>query len=290
MPNDNKPAGQSKGMPSILGDISPPFSAPASVTGVANEFNNLHTSWKNNQTPETNTQILKSVQPVVDTALTMYAGVDHSPSIRSQAKLLALKALNSYSPERGNVRNHLLSQLQSLRRMSAKEQNIISIPEQVGLDFQRISQAENELQDSLGREPTEGELADYTNLSRRRIQKIKSFNQPLAEGVVSSPTEEGTSGGDIGSKIPGDRRADDAWLDFVYGDLGPTDKLIMDMTLGRNGKRKAATQDIARRLNITPGAVSQRAAKIQEMLDKRYTYGGFRSSNAKRHDKRQDRR
>jgi Mn-dependent DtxR family transcriptional regulator len=61
-------------------------------------------------------------------------------------------------------------------------------------------------------------------------------------------------------------------LDFVYGDLSPTDKLIMDMTLGRNGRRTAATQDIARRLNITPGAVSQRAAKIQQMIDQRYQH------------------
>jgi len=51
--------------------------------------------------------------------------------------------------------------------------------------------------------------------------------------------------------------------------------LIMDMTLGRNGKRRTPTQEIARKLGITPGAVSQRAAKIQTMLDKRYTQGGF---------------
>jgi len=274
MPEAQTNTSAKKGMPSILGDIPPPFSAPP-VTGVSKDFDALYTDWKANQTPETNTKILQAVQPVIDTALTSYAGAAHSPSVRSQAKLMALKALGTYSPERGNVRNHLLSQMQSLRRVAAKDQNIIGLPEQVGLDFQHITQAENELQDSLGREPTEDELADYTNLSRRRIQKIRAFHQPISEGAVSRINEEGDVSGDISSSVPGARRADDAWLDFVYGDLGPTDKLIMDMTLGRNGKRRAATQDIARRLNITPGAVSQRAAKIQAMLDKRYTYGGF---------------
>jgi hypothetical protein len=49
----------------------------------------------------------------------------------------------------------------------------------------------------------------------------------------------------------------------------------MDMTLGRNGRRRTSTQDIAKKLRVSPGAVSQRAAKIQDMLDKRYQYGGF---------------
>lgn len=263
------------GMPSILGDVAPPFSAPRPVTGVSGDFDNLYTTWKTNQTPETNTKILAAVQPVIDSALTSYAGQEHSPTLRSKAKLMALKALNTYEPNRGNVRTHLLSQLQSLRRASAKEQNIISIPEQVGLDFQKLTAAENELRDQYGRDPTDDELADYTNLSRRRLQKIRAFNQPLAEGTVSKIVDEDSNGGDVASDVPGRTRALDAWIDFVYDDLGPTDKLIMDMTLGRNGKKRTPTQDIAKKLRLTPGAISQRAAKIQTMIDKRLRHGGF---------------
>lgn len=271
MANNNT---QKSGMPSILGDVDPPFSKQRPITGVSPDFDNLYQSWKQNQTPETNTQILKAVQPVIDNALSSYVGTTHSPTMRSRAKLMALKALGTYDPQRGNVRTHLISQLQSLRRASAQEQNIISIPEQVGLDFQHISTAENELRDRHGRDPTDDELADYTSLSKKRIQKIRGFNQPLAEGTVSRIVDEDSSGGDVASSIPNNNRAADAWMDFVYDDLGPTDKLIMDMTLGRNGKRRASTQDIARRLGLTSGAVSQRAAKIQAMLDKRIT-GGF---------------
>lgn len=267
----NKP----KGMPSILGDVAPPFSGPKPITGVSSDFDQLYTAWKKNQTPESNTQILAAVQPVIDSALSSYAGAGHSPTMRSRARMMALKALGTYEPNKGNVRTHLLSQLQSLRRAAAKEQNIISIPEQVGLDFQKLTSAENELRDQYGRDPTDDELADYTNLSRRRLQKIRKFNQPLAEGTVSRIVDEDSTGGDVASSIPGRTSAADAWMDFVYDDLGPTDKLIMDMTLGRNGKRRASTQEIANRLRLTPGAISQRAAKIQAMLDKRLQHGGF---------------
>ena len=267
-PNTNK------GMPSILGDISPPFSANKPA-GVGPDFDSAYTQWQQNKTPDTNTALLKTLQPVIDTAVMSYAGNNANPTLRSKARLMALKALDTYDPARGNVRTHLLSQMQSLRRASAQSQNIIAIPEQVGLDYSHLSDAEKELQDELSRDPTDEELAKKTGLSARRIQKIRAFNQPLAEGLTTAVTDEAGMNNDVASTIPGATRAEDAWFNFVYDDLTPTDKLVADLALGRHGRRRVSTQEIARRLNITPGAVSQRAAKIQAMLDKRHTYGGF---------------
>lgn len=261
------------GMPSILGEVPAPFSAPSKITGVAGDFDTTFDEWKKTQTPATNTKILGTVQPVIETALSSYVGQSATPAIRSRAKLMALKALNTFDPAAGNVRTHLLSQLQSLRRLSAQEQNIIGIPEQVGLDYQKLSEAENELRDRLSRDPSDDEVADATGLSIRRIKKIRAFNQPIAEGstIIETGDDYADAGG-IASNVPGQTNAQDAWLDFVYGDLSPTDKLIMDMTLGRNGRRKTSTQDIAKKLNISPGAVSQRAAKIQNMLNQQRAF------------------
>jgi RNA polymerase primary sigma factor len=261
-----------KGMPSIMGDVEPPFSAQTRVTGVADDFPDFHAQWLKNKTPETNTQLLQRVQPVIDTAVSSYGGAAVSPVLKSRARLMALKAMDTYDPKLGNVRTHLLSQLQGIRRLSAQEQNIIAIPEQVGLDYQKLHAAENELRDSLSRDPSDDELADATGLSVRRVRKVRAFNQPVATGSTVTETADENYDGEIASTIPNQNQSADAWLEFVYGDLTPTDKLIMDMTLGRNGRRPAATQDIARRLNITPGAVSQRAAKIQALIDKRYEH------------------
>lgn len=264
-----------RGMPSILGDVAPPFSQTKLPTGVSENFDTVYSQWQKQRTPTSNTQLLSTVQPVIDTAVASYAGNNQSPTIKSRAKLMALKAMESYDPKRGNVRTHLLSQLQSLRRLSAQEQNIISIPEQVGLDFQNLTESENELRDRLSRDPTDAELADHTGLSTRRIKKIRAFHQPIPESATMQENDDEMSDGGVASLVPGANRAENAWLNFVYDDLSPTDQLIMDMTLGRNGKKKTSTKDIASKLNITPGAVSQRAAKIQAMLDKRHTQGGF---------------
>lgn len=262
-----------KGMPSILESeqIDPPYSAKK-VQGVPDNFNDMHAQWMKNRTPEMNTQILEAIQPVIDTAVQSYVGPNANQTARTQAKLMALRALETYDPTKGNVRTHLLSQMQSLRRYAAQQQNIIDIPEQVGLDYQSLSEAENALRDKLGRAPTDDELADETGLSKRRIKKIRSFNQPVSEGMTHNETEDGGSDGTVASTIPGTDHGLDAWLDFVYDDLSSTDKLIMDMTLGRNGRKQASVQEIAKELNISPSAVSQRASKIQEMIDKRHQY------------------
>lgn len=266
-------AKQQKGMSSILGDVAPPFSTQSRY-GAAPEFDDLFDTWRKTPSPEINTKLLGTVQPIIDTAVNSYAGQSASPTLKNKARLMALKALGTYDPQKGNVKTHLLSQLQSLRRAAAQEQNIIGIPEQVGLDFQRLSAAENELRDSLSRDPSDDELADMTGLSTRRIKKIRAFNQPISEGMTAmqSGDSEDDTNTEIASTLPNYTKHTDAWLDFVHGDLSPTDKLIMDMTLGRNGRRRTSTQDIARRLNITPGAVSQRAAKIQQMIDQRHLH------------------
>jgi DNA-directed RNA polymerase specialized sigma subunit len=137
-----------------------------------------------------------------------------------------------------------------------------------------LNDAENELLDNFGRPPTDVELADMTGLSTRRIKKIRAFNQPISEGMTAAHTggSDDNTNTEIASVLPNYTRHTDAWLDFVHDDLSPTDQLIMDMTLGRNGRRRVSTQEIANKLRITPGAVSQRAAKIQDMIDQRYKH------------------
>lgn len=266
-----------KSYASIMDDennqITAPYSGKPKIKGVPDDFDDIYRQWSTNRAPDTNTQILDAVQPVIDTAIQSYVGQNANQSIKTQAKLLALQALDSYDPRRGNIRTHLLTQLQRLRRIAAEQQNIIDIPEQVGLDHNTITEAKNELFDRLGREPTDDELADHTGLSKKRIGKLRQFNQPVAEGMTYNENAgDDDYGGDVASNIPGSDPGFGAWLDFVYDDLSPIDKLIMDMSLGRNGRKKMSTQEVARTLNISPSAVSQRASKIQTLLDKRHEY------------------
>ena len=231
------------------------------------EFEPAYTAWKAAPSPGTNSALLSAVRPVIDSAITSYGGASiGSPTFRSRARLAALNAFGTYDPTKGTLRTHLLSQMQGLRRQAAQEQNIISIPEAVALNRKHLDEAENNLRDELGREPSDAELADRTGLSFARIGQLRQFNQPLAEGMTQVEDDEGDIFEPASQSL---KQEDRAWENFVYADLGNVDRAVMDHLLGRNGRARLSVSQIAHRLGVTPGAVSQRAAKIQQLLDMR---------------------
>jgi DNA-directed RNA polymerase specialized sigma subunit len=183
---------------------------------------------------------------------------------------MAIKAFDSYDPARGSLQSHLLSHLRRLQRTGAQEAQIISLPEQVALDRRHLDEAEEELRYTLGRDPSDMEVADQTGLSMKRIKYIRQAGPATSTGQAEAAHETGEM---PASDIPGFDRGRRAWEDFVYADLSPTDQLIFDLTLGRNGRRAMPVGDIARRLGITPSAVSQRTQKIQRLLDERFDLG-----------------
>lgn len=60
---------------------------------------------------------------------------------------------------------------------------------------------------------------------------------------------------------------DREYYDYVYKSVSPTDQKIMEWSSGFNkGNKILSNNDIATKLRISPPAVSQRRAKIQDML------------------------
>lgn len=224
-------------------------------------------AWKANPSPTTSSSLLTAVKPILDTTLRQYSGGNPSPTLKSQAKVLALNAFKTYDPTRGRLRTHLYSHMQGLQRLNARENNIISIPERVALDYGHLQDATAELRDRLGREPSNAEISDHTGLSPKRLAYIRQSNVPVSEGAATQIDAEGDQA-DPAVNIPG-RNDNRAWEDFVYYDLGETDKVIMDYVLGRHGMPKLQVNQIASKIGVTPSAISQRTMKIQKLLDMR---------------------
>jgi DNA-directed RNA polymerase specialized sigma subunit len=234
------------------------------------EFAPHYQAWKADANPRTAGALVNALQPVLDTAVRTYGGGTPSPTLKSRAKLMALEAAGRYDPQRAKLRTHLLVHLQGLRRYAAREQQIVSVPERVALDLHRMRISTGELTDKLGREPTDQELSDHTGLSRKRIGYVRGARGALAESQL---TREGEGGEEVFQPAVVQTHNDHAWTELVYSDLGPQDQLILEHSLGLHGRRVLPKQHIAKKLNLSPGAVSQRAARIQAMLDKREELG-----------------
>ncbi len=230
-------------------------------------------TWRADPSPKNSSALLQATAPVLDSALRSYGGSNPSPTLKSRAKLMALDAMKTYDPTRAKLRTHLMVQLQGLRRHSARESQMVSLPERVGLDMHRLSQAENELRDELSRDPSDTELMEHTGLSLKRLQHIRQAKPAYAEGFIHSRTASEENPGGMDPAVMAGAGDDAAWNEFVYHDVDPTDQLIMEHTLGLHGKPVLPKQEIARRAGISPAAISQRAARLQEKLNQRETAG-----------------
>jgi hypothetical protein len=83
---------------------------------------------------------------------------------------------------------------------------------------------------------------------------------------LADQDEEGGAGGGFDPAVEGPDRSM-LRAQFLYHDLDPHDQVILEYGLGLNGSPKLPAAQIARRLRISPGAVSQRASRIQQQLD-----------------------
>jgi DNA-directed RNA polymerase specialized sigma subunit len=257
-------------------DPTLPFASSGSGGQLEKDIADTFNAWKAGDSPTTRGALLRQVNPIIDTALYSYGGTAGS-SIKGQAKMLALNAFKSYDPSRGTMKTHLLSQLQGLRRTAAKSQQIISIPERVALNRGHLTETTDRLRDELGRDPSDMELAAKTGLSLKRINYIRQAKPGTNTGSIFD--EEG----DVYSPpslVPGNTDRTDAWAEMVYYDLSNIDRKIMEHTLGMRGASVMSNGELAASLGVTPGAVSQRKAKIQQLLDEQFEIDPFGGGNA----------
>jgi len=219
--------------------------------------------WTAKPTPDNMAAVLRSLDSTINAEVQRYSGP--KPILRGKARTLAVKAVKTYTPQQGaQLRSWVVTQLQPLARYS-QQLRPIKIPEDVvrrGAELHRLS---GELADQLGREPTLIELADETGLSTKRIQKIRDQMMP----VVS---ESGLAIRDpaAGPDLPGTTESDAVGNaeSMVLASLDARDRQIHAWKTGRGGV-ELSNQEIARRLGISPAAVSQRsqaiALKIRDM-------------------------
>ena len=236
------------------------------------DFEPDFTAWKATPNPHQATLLLGRLQPTIDKAISAHVG-NSDPIIRSRAKQLTLQAVKTYDPMKAKLSTHLFNQLQGLKRIYRKQNQIISVPERISLGQGQLLTADAELQERLGRDPTSNEIADYTGLSLRRIKQIRTApSNAMPEGYYDGlDTEEG--GGGFSPAVVGPPTG--AYLELVHGDLDIANRFIMEATLGLHGRERLSNQQIAAKLGLTPGAVSQRKAMIQRMVDEQQESGIF---------------
>ena len=246
-------------------EFTPP-KPPGSLEEGLPAYHDSYASWSADPSPENTTTLLQHMEPIMGTAISRYAGKD-DPLIRSRARRMTLDAFRTFDPSRGvRLTTHVMNHLQGLRRASRQQQQFLRVPERAAMEQAYMQRMEAELQETLGRDPSTTELADYSGLPLPKIARLRKYTPGAAESSLSDDTA-------ITNPLdPYDREMRIAEL--LHSELTERDQKIMEWSLGMYGTPKLSNLEIASRLGVTPGAVSQRKSLLQKRLDAMHTFLG----------------
>lgn len=213
--------------------------------------------WKRHKQPRLTSYILKKLQPSIQSAITSYSGTSASQMTIPAAKI-TLQALQAYDPKKGaSVSTHVFHALKRLNRIGAARQNIVHIPQNARLLYGSVCREQALLQDKLGRQPTIQELADKTGISQKKLKSIFQSQTTVSQ----SSTQNLYQGKDA---VGVSDLTDSDYIKYVYDASDPVNKKIIQWSTGLFGRKPISSTQIARKLRMTPSAISQRKTKIQQ--------------------------
>lgn len=217
-------------------------------------------NWLNNQDSGSTQRILKQIKPAVESALHTYVP-DQEAQYRIKATRFALDSLRGYDPKKNVAPStYVFTQLRRLSRIKRQRDNLIHIPQSQIYAKLQLDKAIQNFRDKYDRDPSDQQLADAMHISKKKLAKImdsiggRITNDSANVNAVTGQSNFSTS-----------NVTDDDYFDYVYRSVSPQDQLIMQYTAGK-GKPMLSNNQIAQKLKLSPGAVSQRKAKINQML------------------------
>ena len=233
-----------------------PWTPTTDVEGLAPSSTDTWRRWKAAPTPHNLSAVLATVKPVIASAASRFPGA--SPElVQSEGRRLAIQAAQSFDPEAGTSFNtHVFNHLRPIGRFAQKVTRAISVPREKGREISGFVKFNRDFLEDNGREPSDHEIRDHLGISNKKLQALRNGEfYEFAEGQTENPMEVD----------PGESRLS-RWTDLVYHDLPDRDRLIMDHSLGRNGREQLDANQIAAKMKIDPSYVRKRTLVIANRI------------------------
>lgn len=212
---------------------------------------------------EGQSKFLTDIDKTIDKAINAYAAGDKS--YKTQARMMALDAVKSYNPKAGaSIDTYIYGQLRRLQRLSAQRGNLTRLSENVAQQRSVVARAIRELTADLGEDPTTEQIATKTGLSRKRVDALMNYKPIVPDSTAMSPE------GDSLAANKNEAKMRELYTDVIYNDLDNTDKRIYEWATGYGKGEKLPGVEIARRLGISPAAVSKRYSGIVKKFNQDY--------------------
>lgn len=222
------------------------------------EPEDLWKEWKKRPTPDSLSHVVGAFDGLANSAISGNKSVNQS-LLKSKARLLTVDAIKSYDPSQGTkLSTHVYNHLRPLNRSAKDMTEIAPMSRYYGEEAAKMIGMIKGFTEQNGREPDDMEIRDSLGISNRRLEKLNK--------IVKYEVPESQLVGDVEQEDDEDSSRLNLWTDYVYNDLGSTDRKILDMKLGRNGHPVHSNDQIATKLNLSPVDISNRSGKIAKSI------------------------
>ncbi len=222
-----------------------------------------------------------------------YSGYGLSLSdLISEGNIGLMHAVERFDPEKGGKLSTYGAWWikQSIKRALANQSKTIRLPIHMVDKIARMRRISSSLAESLGREPTDDELAQELGLPRQKIAMLKqaaqrptSLDAPINDGDA---TEYGEIISDESASNPLDALADKnlyGEIDGLLSILNERERRIIDERFGLNGLKPMLLEDVGREFGVSRERIRQlqnsalakmRKALLKKDKPKTRPYGG----------------
>jgi hypothetical protein len=197
--------------------------------------------WRQNPNPQDFKWLHESHQPLIFRAQERNLRSTTLPkaAVRSDGLRKYITALQTWNPSKGAFSTHLNYVMQHNNRYLTKYQNVGKIPaeraEMIGLMQNRLAH----LRETLGREPSNAELADDMKTSMGEVAELSRKMQKLTPRTVETLRRELRR--DLNAEAPGGEVHLESspvldHLIFLHGSLSPEQQVVLEHTFEGFGK------------------------------------------------------
>jgi RNA polymerase nonessential primary-like sigma factor len=200
--------------------------------------------------------LMTSLKPVIANFARNVASTNLPKSaIEAEIKFQTIKAIKSFDPNKGvKLSTHINSRLPGTYRLIYEHQNIGRISEPDNIKVGTFKSAQQRLEQKFGRDATTAELADDLGWDMGQVSKV---NRLIRKDIAVSDFDFG--------KFEQNKAAD--LLHYVYHELDPTEKIVLEHTTGVGGKKILKGKDIAKKLKVSEATVTNIKKRIANRME-----------------------
>lgn len=227
----------------------------------------LWEQWKQDPNAQTLEPLLNRFEPMFGQRVRMWKAPNVSESaFRANLKTQAIKAFETYDPNKAALSTHVGNRLKKSLRFTRKHQNLAYIPEAKAERIGPIQAAQDELEEQFGRPPTPLEISEHMNASLPAVKHITpahiaEIQKQQVRDVFGSAFES--------DPTPKASVREQEVLPLLRPALKQDEQVVFDYLYGHSGKpRITSTGQIAKKLGKSPSQISRVKKRIEEEYKK----------------------